>query len=44
MADLAAVVDAGRRIWLNLDHVIRITPGVDPREPATVSFVRPFLL
>ena len=40
MADFAAVVDAGRRIWLSLDHVIRITPGVDPREPATVSFVR----
>ena len=40
MADFAYVVDAGRRIWINLDHVVRVTLGLDPREPATVSFVR----
>jgi hypothetical protein len=40
MADFASVGDAGRRTRINLEHVTRITPGVDPREPATVSFVR----
>src|SRR5262245_34119492 len=39
MADFAHVItDAGRSLWINLDYVTRITPGLDPREPTTVRF------
>jgi hypothetical protein len=39
--DAARIVDSqGQPLWINLDHVTRISPGLDPREPATVRFAR----
>jgi len=39
MADFASIAaSGGRTLWINLDHVTRIVPGLDPREPATVRF------
>jgi hypothetical protein len=40
MADFARIEGGGRQLWINLDHVTRIVPGVDPQEPATVRFTR----
>jgi hypothetical protein len=39
MADFAQIKDRqGRPLWINLDYVTRIRPGLDPREEATVHF------
>lgn len=39
MVDFARVKDQnGLRIWINLDYVTRIRPGLDPREQTTVHF------
>ena len=39
MADFAEIKDSqGLRLWINLDYVTRIRPGLDPQEPATVRF------
>jgi hypothetical protein len=47
MADFASISDSrGLTLWINLDHLTRIRPGLDPREPATVRFTtgRPLVI
>jgi hypothetical protein len=39
MADFASIKDRhGVTLWINLDYVTRIAPGLDPREQTTVHF------
>jgi hypothetical protein len=36
MADFARIVDRGVALWINLDYVTRIEPGLDPRKGTLV--------
>jgi hypothetical protein len=39
MADFAAITESGViPVYINVDYVVRIERGVDPREPTTVRF------
>jgi hypothetical protein len=39
MADFARIEDSrGVSLWINLDYVTRIEPGLDPREETLVRF------
>jgi hypothetical protein len=39
MADFAQIKDGrGLTLWINLDYVTRIRPGLDPREQTTMHF------
>jgi hypothetical protein len=39
MADFAQIKDRhGLTLWINLDYVTRIAPGLDAREETTVHF------
>lgn len=39
MADFASTNDNGVPVWINLDYVVMINRGLDPKEPTNVYFI-----